>query len=799
MRIFFYFIVFRQNTCGILKNMGTSGYYTATVTLYIIAALILLAVLFYSAFVKKDRTYSARLFWASMAANLAESLLGLTEAFLTYTRPFFFRFITVLDVLYYISIFLTIFLFTMYLVCRAGYEDKVKKRFFVWMLPFLAAGCVICIYYIMINSVHIKVQRILFMAVLALILPYIAVSFGMLWKIDRMLTILPAMLLLTALYFSLVLIKAPAPTFVMTVCFIYIYLSLTARMLLIHLGGIILTICVMTTLIIGNMVTSSAFVSYLKTIHDRNDSHLSDVIAIMESYEALPWLMNYWIENADVIATDRTNQYKEIPGELSINRLSEVTSEQAEKLTPSLQLFFAETCYSQIASYFEQEYLLHNLDDLFLIVPYDSSRALIIFDAEKNVDGSYRIGQYRNMNEERLEWDNYNTVLSDNSIWIWGQYSNDDDFGFYRTISYGNNKETAFLCNSFARKEVYEHLNFISSSRERAIRYLILSAFLIIILLYFMVLRPLAKISNTVKRYHLDKDAQRVEADMAMIRSNDEMGSFAEEFSSLAREMERYTARVAFLAGEEERTKTELRMASEIQTSAIPGIFPAYPDRKDFDIFGDMKPAKSVGGDFYDFFLIDDHRLAFLIADASGKGIPAALFMMSVKNLISYRAHGGGTPGRILTDVNTHLCRNNTTMMFVTVWLGILDLSTGTLNFSRAGHEPPAVKCGNKSFSLYTEDDFEIAIGVMEEAGYPESSIKLAPGDVVFLYTDGITEAMNAEDEMYGPERMLACLDGMQDNAPEEIIRKISEDVASFVNGAEQYDDLTMLAVKYYG
>lgn len=772
---------------------------TTNIILYSISALILLLMLLYSAFVKKEGTYADRLFQTALATDLAEVFIGLALAFSEAILTVPSLLLIVLTVLYYAAMFFTLFLFSMYLACKAGYEDKVKKLFFVWMILFLAAACIICLLNIIFISGSPEVKRILFMTAVALILPYIIGSFVMLWKIDRMLIVLPAMLLITALYFSLVLIKAHAPSFIMTVCVIYIYLSLSRRMLLIHLGGIILTVCVMSTLIIGNMVTSSAFISYLKTIHDRNDSHLSDVIAFMERYQALPWLMEYWMENAEVIATDNSYQYEDVQGELSIDRLSEVTSEQAEKLSPDLQLFFAEACYSRIASLFEQEFSLHNLDDLFLIVPSGNDRAFILFDAEKNDDGSYRIGGYRDLGEEMLEWENYNTVISDNSTWIWGQYSNDDDFGFYREIPFGKNGETAYLCNSFARKEVYEHLNFISLSRERAIRYLILSAFLIIFSLYLIVLRPLAKISGTVKRYHLDKDADRVEADMAHIRSNDEMGSFAEEFSALAREMERYTARVAFLAGEKERANTELRTASEIQNSALPRIFPAFPGRTDFDVFGDMKPAKSVGGDFYDFFLIDDNRLAFLIADASGKGIPAALFMMSVKNLISYRAHGGGTPGRILTDVNTHLCRNNASMMFITVWLGILDLSTGMLSFSRAGHEPPAVKSGNNSFRLYADDDFEIAIGVMEEAKYPESSIKLVPGDVVFLYTDGITEAMNDADEMYGKDRMLSCLNGMHDAAPEEIIRRVSEDVASFVNGAEQYDDLTMLAVKYSG
>ncbi len=776
--------------------MSDVSYYDVNLILYGLTALILFLTLIYSAFIKKGREKKDKVLYAMLSANAVGALAGSVDIFCEINNlSQHVRILTI--IVYTLSIYLTCLLFAIYMACNIGYDEKLKKHALLWLLPFItAAGMIIVIFLDPGIAQPFSLYALLTVS-RVIACSYMIAGLCFLWRIDKTLVLLPAMLLMMLVYFSIAIFTVTVSAFIISLCVIYVYLSLTKKMILIHLGGITLVLFAFTTLVIGNMVTSSAFVSYLRTIHDRNDSHLSDVIITMKSYRSLPWLMEYWTENAQALAEDLKSESADSNNEISDRKLAEVTSEQAESYSADEQFFFAKICYERIADYFEQQFIIHNLDDLFLIVPDESDNALILFDAERNADGTYRLGQYRDILEEEKEWNNYETVITDNTTWIWGQYSSDDDFGFFREIPFGNSDQSAFLCNSFKRSEIYEHMNFVSASRSRAIRYLILSAFIILLSLYLMLLNPLSKISRTVQRYQMDKDPDTVEADMKKIQLKNEIGSFADEFTSLAHEMDRYTKQAAQLAGEKERVNTELRMASDIQVSALPRIFPAFPDRTDFDIYGGMHPAKAVGGDFYDFFLLDEDHLAFLIADVSDKGVPAALFMMSAKNLINYRTHEGGTPAEIMTAVNSHLCDNNDACMFVTAWLGILDLSTGILTCVNAGHEPPALKIGEGPFYMPDNGGHGSVIGLMPDGDYKDREIKLAYGDIIFLYTDGVKDALNVSEDYYGAERMLACLEKAKDETPEGIIRSLNEDIDAFTGGAEQFDDITMLCVKY--
>ena len=210
-----------------------------------------------------------------------------------------------------------------------------------------------------------------------------------------------------------------------------------------------------------------------------------------------------------------------------------------------------------------------------------------------------------------------------------------------------------------------------------------------------------------------------------------------------------------------------------------------------------MTPAKEVGGDFYDFLLIDEDHLAVLIADVSDKGVPAALFMMSTKILLNYRAQQGGSPSEILHSVNDQICKNNSEM-FVTVWLGILDLNTGVMTCSNAGHEYPFIR-GRDGVFRKLKDKHGIVLGAMEYARYKDYEIQMMPGDAVFVYTDGIPEANNADGEFYGLERMESALNSHADRDPEGVLQGMREDVNSFTGEARQFDDMTMLCVEYKG
>lgn len=282
------------------------------------------------------------------------------------------------------------------------------------------------------------------------------------------------------------------------------------------------------------------------------------------------------------------------------------------------------------------------------------------------------------------------------------------------------------------------------------------------------------------------------------IRSNDEIGDLYREIQAMQTRIVDSTERLTRITAERERVNTELRMATQIQSAMLPSQFPAFPDRKEFDLYASMDPAKEVGGDFYDFFLVDDDHLALVIADVSDKGVPAALFMMSSKIIINYRTQMGGTPGEILAAANDQLFRNAKSKMFVTVWLGILELSTGRLTCANAGHEYPILRGRDGVFRVY-KDKHGLMVGAMKHSKYVDYELRLAPGDAVFVYTDGIPEANDAAGAFYGMDRLEAILNRIPGASPREILEGVKADVDAFAGGADQFDDLTMLCVVYNG
>jgi sigma-B regulation protein RsbU (phosphoserine phosphatase) len=249
---------------------------------------------------------------------------------------------------------------------------------------------------------------------------------------------------------------------------------------------------------------------------------------------------------------------------------------------------------------------------------------------------------------------------------------------------------------------------------------------------------------------------------------------------------------------EEERISRELNMAASIQTGALPSIFPAFPDRKEFDIYASMTPAKEVGGDFYDFFMVDDNHLGMVIADVSDKGVPAALYMMSAKTTISSHAKMGKSPKDVLEAANAALTAGNNEEMFVTVWLGILDLKTGLLTAVNAGHECPILRQPDGAFEI-VKDRHGFVLGGMPGVKYKEYELPLRPGAKLFVYTDGVPEACNAEQEFFGLERIVTALNQVADETPQKILESVHSAVDAFVADAPQFDDLTMMCLQYNG
>ena len=328
----------------------------------------------------------------------------------------------------------------------------------------------------------------------------------------------------------------------------------------------------------------------------------------------------------------------------------------------------------------------------------------------------------------------------------------------------------------------------------------VLALFVIIgqsIYLNRVLLMPIRQISEEAVRF----SSENVPAETKLqetIQNRDEIGQLAESIDQMEEQVQQYVENLTRITAEMERIVTELALAAQIQMSMIPHDFPPFPDRCEFELYATVDPAREVGGDFYDFFLIDEDHLGLVIADVSGKGIPAALFMMASKIILQSCAMLGKSPAEILEKTNEGICAGNQAEMFLTVWLGILEISTGKLTAANAGHEYPAVKHADGRFELL-KDKHGFVIGGLETVRYSEYELSLEPGAKIFVYTDGVPEATDRENRMFGTDRLIDALNTDPDACPEQLLKNVRAAVDGFVEGAEQFDDLTMLCMEYHG
>ena len=307
----------------------------------------------------------------------------------------------------------------------------------------------------------------------------------------------------------------------------------------------------------------------------------------------------------------------------------------------------------------------------------------------------------------------------------------------------------------------------------------------IFVLIKKLVVRNIRKINDSLAE--ITEGNLNVTVD---VRDNEEFASLSDDINSTVATLKRYIDEAAA------RFDKDLEIAKRIQHSALPSVFPPYPNRKDFSIFASMDAAKEVGGDFYDFYLLDETHLAFVMADVSGKGIPGAMFMMTSKTLIKSYAESGLPVDEVFTQVNAKLCENNEAGMFVTAWMGVLDLETGLIRYANAGHNPPFVRRKGGDYE-YLKGKANFVLAGMEGLRYKEQQIQLRQGDEIYLYTDGITEAHDVNKKLFGTERLLLSLNTTDGMTVDEICRKVKADVDAFQGEAEQFDDITMLCIRW--
>ncbi|MDP2838670.1 MAG: PP2C family protein-serine/threonine phosphatase, partial [Syntrophales bacterium] len=318
--------------------------------------------------------------------------------------------------------------------------------------------------------------------------------------------------------------------------------------------------------------------------------------------------------------------------------------------------------------------------------------------------------------------------------------------------------------------------------------------FLIIVLISGTITRPLRTLAGKaaeIARGNLD-------IEMTEVKSNDEVGDLSRSFDNMKTALKEYIANLAETTAAKERYESELKIARTIQMSFLPKNFPPFPENIEFDIYATLASAKEVGGDLYDFFLLDKDHLFFSIGDVSGKGVPAALFMAAAKTLMKGTAGRDMAPSEVLSRVNRELCLENDSMMFVTVFCGMLNFRTGEVLYSNAGHNPPLVlRPGQPPEWLPLPDGF--FLGTMEDSTYETRRILLASGEMLLLYTDGVTEAMNGEKAFYYEERLIRVAKDHERGSPEELVREILQSVRDFAGSEPQSDDITLLALSFRG
>lgn len=461
---------------------------------------------------------------------------------------------------------------------------------------------------------------------------------------------------------------------------------------------------------------------------------------------------------------------------------------------------------------------------------YDSFHELTTTEAYDNV--FYILSVFREENEVRWMYLCYMDMATEKAVYIIDADTTDEatpsghcdpietgnmelmQQGIYDFPAYVTNyEEYGWLCSASAAitdsdgnviANVYVDLsmNEVMQDRQTFLVHLGLALFAVTTFLILLitiavnrtVVNPINRLSSAAERFVRDKkdcDDGVSAISQLDIRTGDEIEQLTVSIKKMEKEINSYLSYLSYVTAERERISAELDIAGNIQASMLPRVF---PERKEFDIYASMTPAKEVGGDFYDFLFLDEDRLALVMADVSGKGVPAAMFMMISKTLIKSAAQTGLSPKAILEKVNRQLCESNEAEMFVTVWLGILDIRTGKLRCANAGHEYPAIRRRGGDFALY-QDPHGFVLAGMENMKYREYELQLSAGDTIFVYTDGVTEATNAQNELYGTEGMLQALNEKKQACGKELLETVHKGIDQFVDSAPQFDDITMLSL----
>ncbi len=458
--------------------------------------------------------------------------------------------------------------------------------------------------------------------------------------------------------------------------------------------------------------------------------------------------------------------------------------------------------YDEILSYLNTFRYNTEIQYIYVFVP-DKDELVYIWDANVLREGETEL-DICELGDREEYWsesdkDTIHKIYYDEEQYNELTLSKDEKYGSmasaYSVISDGNGEPVAVV-----GVDMYM-TNLQSDMRQflNVVPFVIVVIILVAIWLFYSfvkrrIVSPINILRNVSKSMvqNLEKD----ETIEVSIDTGDEIEELFNSFKQMYSDVKDYIRELSNVTAEKERIGAELDVAKHIQASMLPCIFPAFPERKEIDIYATMEPAKEVGGDFYDFFMVDDTHLAIVMADVSGKGVPAALFMVIGKTLIKDHTTPGRDLGKVFTEVNNLLCESNSEELFITAFEGVLDLVTGEFVYVNAGHEMPFICKAGGDFEPHRIRAAFVLAG-MEGMKYRAGSMMLEPGDKIFQYTDGVTEATNINNELYGMERLGAILNKVKNVTPHEILPAVKKDIDEFVGEADQFDDITMLCLEY--
>ncbi len=590
--------------------------------------------------------------------------------------------------------------------------------------------------------------------------------------------------------------------------------KIVKRKSLINLFVIMFAIYALISLIMNTVYT---YVVQNSSYHKQCEDNLRDInkyIASLIEREGNDFaeLKDYMIEHSDemLIPIDYDGEY-----DLKREEFDKLFKERYhdkiygrdihfDDLDEDIKLVYAEYTFEYWLTVFEEARDSFGLAYTYFIFPTEEPNMCYMIDAvreEKEVDGKTYLLLADVVEEDPAKyvrmWEAWHTGTEPNGFDV---FNNEYGYSYaYYTPVYVNGVKIGLACaeinvdavSSAILNRVY--LQFIGAFLVLAIGILIMIALIKKKFLYRLI-----NLEGSVEKYSDSKDVHVADEIRLKEKGNDEIRSLSDQFADMIVELKDYMTNLQHVTAEKERIGAELNVATQIQADMLPRVFPAFPNREEFDLYATMNPAKEVGGDFYDFFMVDDDHIALVMADVSGKGVPAALFMVIAKTLIKTRTQQGGLPGDILSEVNDTLCEGNDAELFVTVWLAIIEISTGKGWAANAGHEHPAIKRkgGDFELSIYKHSP---AVATMEGIPFKQHEFELNPGDSLFVYTDGVAEATNSNNELYGNDRMINALNANKDVDLKEALANIRKDIDAFVGDAPQFDDITMLMFNYYG